>query len=226
VKIRPVLLSATMALSCVAALIAGTAAPAQAHVGARSCTAGTPSNAPPTVEYYDPDHPEFGPLHLPLRKPVGPLLVGYHRFGTMTEEEFAATYRSGSSWIYPPDNGFLLLHGHPVEYTQTLRAGTEIDRFGYPGGSFLSPTGTRFGMRALPPQNLNTPVDTPEANYHEYCVLKAFPVDAGPIAPWFAQPGLGTQYMLDASLIPASGGAISVTWLLSNGYLVEEDPTA
>ena len=57
-------------------------------------------------------------------------------------------------------------------------------------------------------------------------MIKAFPVDAGPIAPWFEQLGLGIQYKLDASLLPQAGTGLSVTWLLTNGYLVEEDPAA
>jgi hypothetical protein len=199
------------------------AADVPSHARAASaCQTGTPAVAPPTTDFYDPAQPAFGPATLPTARPVGPLLVAYQRFGHLTEAEFAAKYRSGSSWIYPPDDGFLVIGGIPIEYTQTLRPGAEIDRFGYPGGSYLSPAGTLFLERALPPQNLNTPSGTSLSNYHLYCVLKPFPVDAGPIAPWFEQLGLGIQYKLDVTLLPQAGAALSVTWLLTNGYLVEE----
>ena len=101
-----------------------------------------------------------------------------------------------------------MLAGHRVEYTHTLFVGDQIDRFGYPGGAYLSPTGTLFTQRALPPQNLNTPTGTTQANYHDYCVTKPFPVDAGPIAPWFEQLGLGIQYKLDPALLPAAGSSL------------------
>jgi Tuberculosis necrotizing toxin len=197
---------------------------AGAAVPHTSCVAGTPPIAPATTDFYDPAHPEFGPAHLPRATTIGPLLLAYHRFGTLSESQFATEYRSGSSWIYPPDNGFLIVSGRPVEYEQTLLPGSEIDRFGYSGGGYLSPAGTLFTERALPPQNLDTPTDTPVANYHLYCVEKPFPVDAGPIAPWFQQLGLGIQYKLDATLLPRAGSALNVTWLLANGYLVEQDP--
>ncbi len=224
-KIRSLAVSVTVVL---VGAFAATPAPAQAasapHAsGASKCVAGMPQTAPTTTDFYDPAHPEFGPAQLPWASPVGSLLFGYQRFGLETEAQFAAQYRSGSSWIYPPDDGFLVVAGHPIEYTQTLTPGSEIDRFGYSGGAYLSPAHTLFTQRALPPQNLNTPAGTPVANYHLYCILKAFPVDAGPIAPWFQQLGLGIQYKLDASLLP-SGSSPSVTWLLTNGYLVEENP--
>lgn len=196
----------------------------QATAGAGPCRPGTPDIAAPTTTFYDPARPELGPQPLPADPPVGPLLVGYQRFGGLTEEQFVAKYRSGASWIYPPADGFLLVGGEPVRYKQKLTPGKRIDRFGYPGGSYLAPAKTLFLQRALPPQNLNTPTGTPQSNYHLYCVIRPFDVDAGPIAPWFEQLGLGLQYKLEAKYLPQSGGAISVTWLIQNGYVVEERP--
>lgn len=43
-------------------------------------------------------------------------------------------------------------------------------------------------MRSLPPSSLND-------EYAVYRVVRALSVDAGPIAPGFEQPGLGTQYI-------------------------------
>jgi hypothetical protein len=201
---------------------AASAAPATAPPAA-PCRPGIPAVAPPTTEFLDPARPELGPAARPA-PPVGPLTFFYRRFGTLTADAFAAKYRSGGSWVYPPADGFLVLAGHPVRYREKLAAGRRVDRFGYPGGGYLAPARTPFARRALPPQNLTTPVGTPVSNYHLYCVLVPFDVAGGPIAPWFEQPGLGWQYKLDGSYLPAAGGALSVTWLIQHGYLVEERP--
>ncbi|MFG1796754.1 TNT domain-containing protein [Nocardia sp. NPDC049149] len=207
-------------------LLVGPPLPAQAQPGSGQsmCTPGTPDTAPATTSFYDPNRPYLGPDPLPRTPPVGPLLIGYQRFESLSAEDFVAKYRNGSGWIYPPADGFLMLGGHAIRYAQALWPGQRIDRFGFPGGRFLAPAGDRFAARALPPQNLNTPQGTSQSNYHLYCVLKPFMVDAGPIAPWFEQPGGGTQFMLQATYLPDAGSALSVTWLLQNGYLVEERP--
>jgi len=192
--------------------------------GASSCRPGTPDTAPPTTSFLDPARPELGPQPLPSERPVGPLMFAYRRFGGLTSDQFVAKYRSGTGWSYPPADGFLVIAGLPIRYRQTLAAGSRIDRFGYSGGAYLAPSRTLFLQRALPPQNLNTPTGTPQSNYHLYCVLRPFDVDAGPIAPWFEQLGLGWQYKLEAGYLPDAGTAVSVTWLLQNGYLVEERP--
>jgi hypothetical protein len=202
---------------------AAQAAPTAANVAVPSlCHPGTPGNAPATTSFYDPGKPYLGPDPLPTAAPVGPLLIGYHRFGALTEARFEGKYRTGTGWIYPPNDGFLTIAGHVVRYDERLLPGTEVDRFGYSGGAYLAPEHTLFIQRALPPQNLTSPGQTPQSNYHVYCVLKSFDVDAGPIAPWFEQIGLGLQYKLDAALVPGSPSTLSVTWLLSNGYLTEE----
>ncbi|MFI5782122.1 TNT domain-containing protein [Nocardia sp. NPDC051570] len=200
------------------------AAQAQPESGQSLCRPGTPDNAPPTTGFYDANRQYLGPDPLPHTPPVGPLLFGYQRFGYLSADDFVAKYRNDSGWIYPPADGFVVVAGHPLRQQQDLRPGQRVDRFGYAGGRFLAPSGDRFAARALPPQNLNTPQDTPQSNYHLYCVLKRFAVDAGPIAPWFEQPGAGTQFVLMPAYLPDAGSALSVTWLLQNGYLVEERP--
>lgn len=45
---------------------------------------------------------------------------------------------------FPPNNGFL---GKATKIT--LKPGTIVDRYGYPGGRFASPVGTPAEMRAL-----------------------------------------------------------------------------
>lgn len=191
------------------------------------CRPGTPPTASPTTQVYNAN-PLLGPALLPTASPVGPLLAGYDRFGGRTEDQFIQQYTNANhlTYVYPPFDGFALENGRPITTRQELLTGYRLDRFGNPGGQFLSPLGTPFSSRALPPANLTTPGNAPLANYHVYCVIKPFSVDSGPIAPWFAQPGWGTQYKLNATYLPEAGTALTVTWLLQNGFLVEENLTA
>jgi len=76
----------------------------------------------------------------------------------------------------------------------TLPVDTLVDRYGYPGGTFVSPIGTPYPMRALPPGSNQKP-------YTIYRVLK--PIDnvaASKIMPWFGEIGLGIQYELPKSV--------------------------
>ncbi|MFI2662235.1 TNT domain-containing protein [Micromonospora carbonacea] len=200
----------------------------QPPVGDSLCRPGVPPNAPPTTQFYD-GNPLLGPATLPTASPVGPLLAGYQRFGGLTESQFLRQYANATqtAYVFPPASGFVLgPDGVPIKAKQTLLPGYRLDRFGFPGGAFLAPLGTPFSARSLPPSNLNTPANAPLANYHVYCVVKPFPVDSGPIAPWFAQPGLGTQFQLNPAYLPQAGGDLSVTWLLAHGFLVEENLAA
>lgn len=84
---------------------------------------------------------------------------------------------------YPPNNGFA-----GATTREFLMPGQTIDRFGGSGASrFFSPTGTSEGARALPPGTAGQPLRTFE-------VVKPFEVEAGTAAPWFGQPGGGTQF--------------------------------
>lgn len=72
--------------------------------------------------------------------------------------------------------------------------------------------GTPYGQRSLPPTNLpKTPDDL--SVYHVYRVLKDLNLVAGPIAPWFEQPGLGIQFY--------TGDNITIKTLLDQGYIKE-----
>ncbi|HLO96516.1 MAG TPA: glycohydrolase toxin TNT-related protein, partial [Burkholderiaceae bacterium] len=97
-------------------------------------------------------------------------------------------------WNYPPDNGFT-----GTKTKGTLPKDTVLDRYGNEGGSFLSPQGTPFEMRALPPSSVSD-------IYNVYKIKKPLPVEAGKIAPAFDQPGGGTQYLLDWAKIAADNG--------------------
>ena len=100
----------------------------------------------------------------------------------------AGTASRGLTTFYPPNRGFL---GNSSR--QTLEAGTQIDRYGREGGTFVSPSGTPFEMRALPPGAGARP-------YNVYEVVEPFAVDAGTVAPWHSQLGLGIQYELPGSV--------------------------
>ncbi|KYC98002.1 TNT domain-containing protein [Heyndrickxia sporothermodurans] len=89
---------------------------------------------------------------------------------------------------WPPDRGVL---GKPEVIT--VNPGTIIDRFGYEGGTFVSPYGIPYEMRALAPETYLKP-------YNVYVVAKPVEVQAGKIAPWFDEPGLGMQYELNDSV--------------------------
>jgi RHS repeat-associated protein len=101
--------------------------------------------------------------------------------------------------IWPKNDGFA-----GVADDVTLQPGTMIDRYGYEGGSFVSPEGIPYEMRSLAPGTEVKP-------YHIYEVVK--PVDGlgGEIAPWFGQPGGGTQYKLNQT----------IQELLDGGYIKE-----
>ncbi|QMU73793.1 TNT domain-containing protein [Streptacidiphilus sp. P02-A3a] len=183
----------------------------------------TPLNAC-SAAYYDADS-RLGPQRLPSIGRVGQELLGYRRGGDLGDARLLATYYSPTAnngspgWIYPPDNGYVIApDGKPVEITQTLRPGADIDRYGSEYGSFLAPAGLSYTSRSIPPSSLDSnPAAT--CNYHDYRVDKPFKVDAGPIAPWFGQRGYGWQYQLDGSLVPGAPAALNVLWLVSNGYL-------
>ena len=84
---------------------------------------------------------------------------------------------------WPPNDGF---DGTPTQ--TTLPEGTTFDRYGSPRGSYGSPLGTRPEQRSLAPGTTNKPLT-------KYKVLKPIEnVQSGPAAPWFEQPGGGTQY--------------------------------
>jgi hypothetical protein len=90
---------------------------------------------------------------------------------------------------WPGNSGFV----GQIERTH-LMPGTLVDRYGYPGGKFVSPAGTSFGARALPADYLTT------KPFHAYEVMKPIEVNTGSIMPWFSQHGMGVQHELPVSL--------------------------
>lgn len=91
--------------------------------------------------------------------------------------------------FYPENAGF----AGATERT-FLYPGQMIDRYGGSGYSrFFSPQGTADWARSLPPGTAGQPLRTFE-------VVKPFEVQSGTVAPWFNQPGGGTQYVSPVKL--------------------------
>lgn len=109
----------------------------------------------------------------------------------MTNQNHDLGLYQKDSWQYPnPEIGSFLADGagKPVKVAITLGPGTLVDRFGNDDTPYFAPLGTPYAMRSLPPCVLGLP-------YSVWRVLKPLEVEAGPIAPGFLQPGLGTQYI-------------------------------
>lgn len=86
-------------------------------------------------------------------------------------------------------------NGNVILGNVSLPVGQKLDRFGSEYGSFLAPLGAPYIERSLPPSNLDTYDGEYPYNYYVYEVTKSFVVGLGPIAPWFEQPGMGTQFL-------------------------------
>ena len=91
-------------------------------------------------------------------------------------------YNPDGSPIWPPNRGF---DGNPIKVK--LEPGTLIDRYGYDGGTFVSPKGIPYTERSLP-------IGTDQKPYTVFEVVKPVEVQAGKIAPWFGEKGGGIQY--------------------------------
>lgn len=94
---------------------------------------------------------------------------------------------------YPGTNGDIntdgFLNGKYIRETWT--PGQIIDRYGSNGsGRYFSPEGTTYAERALPPFMEKQP-------YNRYRVNSFYDVKSGKIAPWFKQPGGGTQFLTE-----------------------------
>ena len=92
--------------------------------------------------------------------------------------------------IWPPNHGAI----EGTEKIITLEPGTMMDRFGDDMGSYTAPIDTPYEQRALAP-------GTNEKPYSKFEVIKPIEgVEEGQVAPWFDQPGKGTQYVLPKSV--------------------------
>jgi hypothetical protein len=194
----------------------------------------TTQKAPNKAQYKFPDHcypnpcagipsqnetyvcgdPRLGPVQAPKKFPLDNELQSYERFGGLCPatflEKWAGSTDSSATYKYPPANGFVInTAGDPILGNATLAVGQKVDRFGSEYGKFLAPLGAPFIERALPPSNLDTYDGDHPFNYYVYEVTMSFVVGMGPIAPWFEQPGMGTQFVTYNN----------VKELLAGGYL-------
>ncbi|CCE27821.1 uncharacterized protein CPUR_01295 [Claviceps purpurea 20.1] len=172
--------------------------------------AGTAFNSSLAKEVFCGD-PRLGPIDYQSHdsKAIVPITRTWHRLGRLCPGEFLKRWTNKDGrFIYPIEDGFQLdSHKHAIKQTAVLCPGTLVDRFGGEQGSFLAPAGMRYEARSIPPSNLVTvtrkePNSSP-FNYHVYMVLKPMQATAGCIAPWFEQPGLGVQYLINGSVTAA-----------------------
>jgi hypothetical protein len=212
------------------------AAETRAQAAAQSLTTDHPLPAPPTAPSDHPvplttgEHPPSATAHEPVLPGGGPhtapipggevphplpsdspLFDGYHPI-----EPGPEFTRADGSLIYPDDS----LASKPYAIPGTvipdaqLPAGTELSRFGNPGGSYMAPEGTPFAQLSLPPESAAKP-------YYRYlvCDPTALPpgwqIEQSQTAPWFHQPGGGIQYRI----IRPDGKNGSVADLVAFGVL-------
>lgn len=102
---------------------------------------------------------------------------------------------------WPKNNGAVV----GTEENVILNENTIITRYGPEDGNYVSPSNTPFEQRSLPASYKNKTLNT-------YKVVKPIPnVQSSKIAPYFFQPGGGTQYILPNN----------VDYYLQNGYLIK-----
>lgn len=93
--------------------------------------------------------------------------------------------RPGGEWdwqTHAPNNGAVA----GTQKIVSIQPGATLDRYGNRNGSYMSPAGTPYEARALPP-------GTQASNYEQFLVLKPFQTIQETIAPAFAQGGGGVQ---------------------------------
>lgn len=106
--------------------------------------------------------------------------------GIRDERAIKPSYYLKYKW--PDNDGFI----EGTEKTISLTVGDKIDRYGYPGGSYLSPVGLAYKERAL------TPGTKEMKPYFIYEVKAPIEVKMGNIQPWFGVgTGIGLQYYLN-----------------------------
>lgn len=206
----------------------GAALGGEAALAARGAGAAIPDDlihtpsATGTVEHSTPlaDAPSDTGPHVPMAEgpppPLpreSPLFDGYDPIPP--GPEFT---KPDGGLIYPDDS----LPSKPYAIPGTvvpdaqLPAGTELGRFGYPGGTYLAPEGTPFAELSLPPDSAAKP-------YYHYVVddptqlPPGWRIEQSQAAPWFHQPGGGTQYRI----VAPDGVQASVQILVDWGFLKE-----
>ena len=150
-----------------------------------------------------------------------PLLDGYKPYGNLPDAAaFDAKHKDPAGNIkWPPNNGA----DGPVQIV-TLPAGTVLDRFGYPGGEFLSPLRPdglpySYAERAILPDSLGK-------GYHVIVLDAPVTVELAKVAPAFEQPGGGRQVRLLGDKLQdliSTGRAHEVTHIPPDGKVLPPD---
>ncbi|MBS1595573.1 MAG: glycohydrolase toxin TNT-related protein [Bacteroidetes bacterium] len=107
----------------------------------------------------------------------------------VSNEAAGAVTKPDALALYWPANGGALGSWEDI----MAKPGQVFDRYGSPGGTYMSDVGTPIEMRAL---SSSTPLDM----YMQIEVLKSFPMQQSVISPAFYQIGLGMQYQTPVSL--------------------------
>lgn len=125
------------------------------------------------------------------------MLANYHPLGRECPQGYFDTFVNYTGTItYPPQQGFKLdINGTQIFSSITIPNGTYVDRFGGYNSTFVSPVGTLYEQRAIPPSNL-VRRGVNGSIYYRFLTLGPIDVENGTIAPWYGQPGGGIQYVL------------------------------
>jgi hypothetical protein len=101
--------------------------------------------------------------------------------------------QSSSQWKIQPMPGDPPLTLFRDKRMVLLPAGTELDRYGEPGGNVTYAARTEYKYRSLPAQWRDFP-------YHAYWLKRPLEALTGLAVPWFEQPGGGTAFVLPRSI--------------------------
>jgi len=167
--------------------------------------AGTAYNSSLTETYVCGDA-RLGLRKLPTGIELGDLFHNYERYGNLCPGQFLAKWYNSTAGAYTYPHGTKLqlnTDNLPIEGNIILPIGFQIDRFGseYNDSAYISPRGSPFRQRSLPPNYVHSSSVYPYYNYHVYTVIKPFEVLTGPIAGWFEQPGQGVQYHMSSNVM-------------------------
>ncbi|TDZ93539.1 TNT domain-containing protein [Mycobacteroides salmoniphilum] len=138
-------------------------------------------------------------------------LEGWKPYGNLTEEQFVAKWGSRENRRYPGEN-----YAMPgTQHEARLAPGSVIDRYGRPDGAWLSPEGTPFAGRGLPPESASMPHTAYRVGNGP--LPPGYRIEESRVAPWFEQPGGGVQYRVTG---PNGKDAPSLDPLIRSGFLV------
>ncbi|MEI4741772.1 glycohydrolase toxin TNT-related protein [Rhodococcus erythropolis] len=153
----------------------------------------SPSPKPTTGVGAYPDPAGIDPQAVRLFPPDA---TPYGPGGTLAMWEATFIDPATGRWGWPDHQGFVIdsATGKPIyELLPQFPPGAAFDRFGKPRGEFLGADGDIFPARSLPPQNAVQP-------YYQYVLDQPLPPDlavlTGRIAPEYAAPGGGTQFLV------------------------------